>query len=91
MTAPQPPVRPRTCSRWATGRLGVVSFGLARSRVLGMADETAQQAATYAVTRHRLAGYRDAIVRAGTNWSTVAVAGHPPAPSKTAPPWPPHS
>jgi DNA-binding LacI/PurR family transcriptional regulator len=55
-------------------RLGVVSFGLARPRVLGMADETAQQAATYAVTRHRLAGYRDAIVRAGTNWSTVAVA-----------------
>jgi DNA-binding LacI/PurR family transcriptional regulator len=55
-------------------RLGVVSFGLARRQVRGMADETAQQAATYAVTRHRLAGYRDAVVRAGTDWSTVAVA-----------------
>ena len=55
-------------------RLGVVSFGLARHRVRGMADETAQQAATYAVTRRRLAGYRDAVVRAGTDWSTVAVA-----------------
>ena len=58
-------------------RLGVVSFGLARPRVLGMADEKAQQAATYAVTRHRLAGYRDAVVRAGTDWSTVAVAVAP--------------
>jgi DNA-binding LacI/PurR family transcriptional regulator len=55
-------------------RLGVVSFGLARHQVRGMADETAQQAATYAVTRRRLAGYRDAVVRAGTDWSTVAVA-----------------
>lgn len=55
-------------------RLGVVSFGLARHRVRGMANETAQQAATYAVTRRRLAGYRDAVVRAGTDWSTVAVA-----------------
>jgi DNA-binding LacI/PurR family transcriptional regulator len=55
-------------------RLGVVSFGLARRPVRGMADETAQQAATYAVTRRRLAGYRDAVVRAGTDWSAVAVA-----------------
>jgi DNA-binding LacI/PurR family transcriptional regulator len=56
-------------------RLGVVSFGLARYRVRGMADEAAQQGATYAVTRRRLAGYRDAVIRAGTDWSTVAVAG----------------
>jgi DNA-binding LacI/PurR family transcriptional regulator len=55
-------------------RLGIVSFGLARRGVRGMADETAQQAATYAVTRRRLAGYRDAVVRAGMDWSTVAVA-----------------
>ena len=55
-------------------RLGVVSFGLARHQVRGMADETAQQAATYAVTRRRLAGYRDAVVRAGTDWATVPVA-----------------
>jgi hypothetical protein len=54
--------------------LGVVSFGLARRRVRGMADETAQRAATYAGTRRGLAGYRDAVVRAGTDWSTVAVA-----------------
>jgi DNA-binding LacI/PurR family transcriptional regulator len=39
-----------------------------------MADEAAQQAATYAVTRRRLAGYRDAVVRDATDWSTVAVA-----------------
>src|SRR2546430_17135496 len=58
-------------------RLGVVSFGLARLRVFGMADETAQQAATYAVTRHRLAGYRDAVVRARTDWPTVAEAVAP--------------
>jgi DNA-binding LacI/PurR family transcriptional regulator len=55
-------------------RLGVVAFGLARHQVRGMADETAQQAATYGVTRRRLAGYRDAVVRAGADWSTVAVA-----------------
>ena len=55
-------------------RLGVVSFALARHRVRGIADEAAQQAATYAVTRRRLDGYRDAVVRAGTDWSTVAVA-----------------
>jgi DNA-binding LacI/PurR family transcriptional regulator len=55
-------------------RLGVVSFGLARRQVRGIADETAQHAATYAVTRRRLAGYRDAVVRTGTDWSTVAVA-----------------
>src|SRR5262249_11308331 len=63
-------------------RFGVVSFGLARPRVLGMADETAQQAATYAVTRHRLAGYRDALVRAGTDRSTVAVAAATTSPGK---------
>ena len=55
-------------------RLGVVSFGLARHRVRGMADAAAQQGATYAVTRRRLAGYRDAVIRAGMDWPTVAVA-----------------
>ncbi len=54
-------------------QLGVVSFGLARRGFHGMADEAAQQGATYAVTRRRLAGYRDAVVRAGLDWSTVAV------------------
>src|SRR5262249_59607936 len=55
-------------------RFGVVSFGLARPRVLGMADETAQQAATYAVTRHRLAGHPASGVGAGADWSTGAGA-----------------
>jgi DNA-binding LacI/PurR family transcriptional regulator len=55
-------------------QLGVVSFGLARDRARGIADEAAQQAATYAITRRRLDGYRDAVVHAGTDWSTVAVA-----------------
>jgi DNA-binding LacI/PurR family transcriptional regulator len=55
-------------------RLGVISFGLAPHGVRGMADVAAQQAATYAVTRRRLDGYRDAIIQAGTDWPTVAVA-----------------
>jgi DNA-binding LacI/PurR family transcriptional regulator len=53
--------------------LGVISFGLARRGFRGMADEAAQQRATYAVTRRRLAGYRDAIIRAGIDWPTVPV------------------
>ena len=54
-------------------RLGVVSFGLARRGFRGLADEAAQRGATYAVTRRRLAGYRDAVVRAGLDWSAVPV------------------
>ena len=38
------------------------------------ADERAQAAATYSVTRHRLEGYRDAVTKAGLDWSTVPVA-----------------
>jgi DNA-binding LacI/PurR family transcriptional regulator len=56
-------------------RLAVISFGLQRSPTLGIADQPAQAAATYAVTRHRLEGYRDAAVRAGLDWSAVTVVG----------------
>lgn len=52
-------------------RLAVVSFGLHRGPVRGLVDEVAQAAATYAVTRHRLAGYRDAALRAGIDWARV--------------------
>jgi DNA-binding LacI/PurR family transcriptional regulator len=54
-------------------RLAVVSFGLHREPVRGLVDEAAQAAATYAVTRHRLAGYRDAALRAGIDWTRVPV------------------
>jgi DNA-binding LacI/PurR family transcriptional regulator len=54
-------------------RLGVVSFGLSRGRSAGFADQDAQAAATYAVTRGRLAGYRGAAERYGIDWATVPV------------------
>ncbi len=54
--------------------LGVITFGLHRRPRRGIADEPAQAAATYAVTRHRLEGYRDAVTQAGLNWSQVPVA-----------------
>jgi DNA-binding LacI/PurR family transcriptional regulator len=54
-------------------RLGIVSFGLRRHPTRGLADIAAQQAATYAVSRDRLAGYRDAVERHGMNWGQVPV------------------
>lgn len=55
-------------------RLGVVSFGLHREPIeRGLVDERAQAAATYAVTRDRLAGYRDAAQQAGLDWAAVPV------------------
>lgn len=54
-------------------RLGVVCFGLNRSPVRGLVDIAAQRAATYAVSRDRLAGYRDAAERHGLDWSQVSV------------------
>ncbi len=54
-------------------RLGVVCFGLRRAPTRGLVDLTGQQAATYAVSRDRLAGYRDAIERRGLDWSRVPV------------------
>jgi DNA-binding LacI/PurR family transcriptional regulator len=55
-------------------RLAVITFGLHRSPVRQFADEGAQATATYSVTRHRLEGYRDAVTKAGLDWSTVPVA-----------------
>lgn len=55
-------------------RLAVVSFGLHREPIRrGLVDQAAQQAATYSVTRERLAGYRDAALRAGIDWAGVPV------------------
>ncbi|SFT51420.1 transcriptional regulator, LacI family [Geodermatophilus amargosae] len=55
-------------------RLAVVSFGMHRDPITpGLVDERAQAAATYAVTRDRLAGYRDAARRAGLDWAGVPV------------------
>ena len=54
-------------------RLGVVSFGLHRRPRRGLVDQRAQAAATYAVTRRRLAGYRDAALRADLDWNQVPV------------------
>jgi DNA-binding LacI/PurR family transcriptional regulator len=55
-------------------RLAVVSFGLHHEPIRrGLVDEAAQASATYAVTRDRLAGYRDAARHAGDDWSRVPV------------------
>jgi DNA-binding LacI/PurR family transcriptional regulator len=54
-------------------RLAVVCFGLYRNPDRGLVDAAAQHAATYAVSRDRLAGYRDAAERHGLNWSHVPV------------------
>jgi DNA-binding LacI/PurR family transcriptional regulator len=54
-------------------QVGVVSFGLWRSPSRGLVDVAAQQHVTYAVSRDRLAGYRDAFERHGLDWSRVPV------------------
>jgi DNA-binding LacI/PurR family transcriptional regulator len=54
-------------------RLGVVSFGLWQSPSRGLVDVAAQQNTSYAVSRDRLAGYRDALERHGLQWSAVPV------------------
>ncbi len=56
-------------------RLGVVSFALGEPPVRGLAGLREQEDAGYAVTRRRLAGYRDAATRAGIDWATVPVSG----------------
>jgi DNA-binding LacI/PurR family transcriptional regulator len=58
-------------------RLAVVSFALQRKPRRGPVDERAQAAARYAVTRNRLAGYRDAALRVGLDWSRVPVVQGP--------------
>lgn len=54
-------------------QLGVVCFGLQRAPTRGLVGIAEQQAATYAVSRDRLAGYRDAAERYGLDWSRVPV------------------
>ena len=55
-------------------RLAVVSFGMHRDPIVpGLADLATQAAGTYAVTRDRLAGYRDAAGAAGLDWAAVPV------------------
>lgn len=54
-------------------RLAVVGFGLQRAAGRGLVDECSQQNATYAVSRRRLAGFRDAAMGAGVDWSQVPV------------------
>jgi DNA-binding LacI/PurR family transcriptional regulator len=54
--------------------VGVVTFGLSRRPTRGIADERTQAEATYAVTRHRLQGYREAAIRAGLDWAGITVA-----------------
>lgn len=56
-------------------RLGVVCFGLQRRPQTGLVNEQTQREATYAVSRDRLAGFRDAARRAGLDWGTVPVYG----------------
>ncbi len=55
-------------------RLAVISFGMHREPVRRtLADEATQARATYAVTRDRLAGYRQAVLEAGLDWASVPV------------------
>lgn len=55
-------------------RLGVVCFGLHRRPTRGLVAERAQLDATFAVSRRRLAGFRDAALRAGLDWTRVPVS-----------------
>jgi DNA-binding LacI/PurR family transcriptional regulator len=55
-------------------RFGVVCFGLHRPPTRGLVDERAQATASFAVSRHRLAGFRGAALRAGLDWARVPVA-----------------
>jgi DNA-binding LacI/PurR family transcriptional regulator len=54
-------------------RLAVVSFGLNRAPHRGLVDEDARAASTYAVTRERLAGYRDAVRAHDLDWAAIPV------------------
>jgi DNA-binding LacI/PurR family transcriptional regulator len=54
-------------------RFGVICFGLQFQPVRGLADERVQATASYAVSRRRLAGFRDAVLRAGLDWARVTV------------------
>ncbi len=53
--------------------LGVVAFGMWRSPRPGLVSVREQHRTTYAVSRDRLAGYRDSIERLGVPWDAVPV------------------
>jgi DNA-binding LacI/PurR family transcriptional regulator len=59
--------------RLGHNRLAIVSFGLNRRLFRGVVDSEAQDASTYAVTRQRLAGYRDAVRAHGLDWAAIPV------------------
>lgn len=54
-------------------RIAVIAAPLSADGVNGRADQARQNAARFFVTRQRLAGYRDAIERAGIAWASVIV------------------
>ena len=54
-------------------RIAVITFALHPGQKRGRMGEREQAAATYAVTRRRLEGYRGAITAAGLDWSAVPV------------------
>jgi DNA-binding LacI/PurR family transcriptional regulator len=54
-------------------RIAVITFSLHRGQERGRMGKGEQAAATYAVTRGRLEGYRRAITAAGLEWSAVPV------------------
>jgi DNA-binding LacI/PurR family transcriptional regulator len=54
-------------------RIAILAFALARDGVSGLARPERQHRATYAVTRARLAGYRQALTNAGIPWDQVPV------------------
>jgi DNA-binding LacI/PurR family transcriptional regulator len=54
-------------------RFGVVTFGLGADDRVGPADLARRRGSSYAVSRHRLAGYEAALTEAGVDWATTPV------------------
>jgi DNA-binding LacI/PurR family transcriptional regulator len=54
-------------------RIGIVSFALRRGPTQLLATPADARTATLAVTRDRLAGYRDAAERHGIDWATIPI------------------
>jgi DNA-binding LacI/PurR family transcriptional regulator len=54
-------------------QIGIVSFALRSGPTPLFASPADIETATLAVTRDRLAGYRDAVVRHGVDWSSIAI------------------
>ena len=57
--------------QWRDDKLG--GLAIVDRPAPGLGDVAAERAATYAVSRDRLAGYRDADERHGLDWSQVSV------------------